>query len=106
MTLKQALQIFGLDDLSGISREDLKLMYKKLAKTKHPDLQGGNSEEYIELQTAFEVLSRYLQYIPNTSKNLADLTKEQFWKSTKKIPANSDKKFNCFKNNLLNKTKS
>jgi len=77
MTLKQALQIFGLDDLSGISREDLKLMYKKLAKTKHPDLQGGNSEEFIELQTAFEVLSRYLQYIPNTNKNLADLTKEQ-----------------------------
>ncbi len=77
MTLKQALQIFGLDDLSGISREELKAIYKKLAKTKHPDLQGGNSEEFIELQTAFEVLSKYLQYIPNTGKNLADLTKEQ-----------------------------
>lgn len=77
MTLKQALQIFDLDDLSGVSKDDLKALYKKLAKTRHPDTSGSSEKDFIELQKAYSVLNKYVTANANGSKDLSNLSKEE-----------------------------
>jgi hypothetical protein len=77
MTLKQALQIFDLEDLSGVTKEDLKSQYKKLAKAKHPDSSGGKDQDFIELQEAFNTLSKYVHTDKGTGKDLTNLSKEE-----------------------------
>ncbi len=77
MTLKKALQIFGLDDLSGVTKDDLKNIYKKLAKTKHPDSTGGDVDDFIELQEAFNTLVKYVHHPNGSNRDLASLTKEE-----------------------------
>ncbi len=77
MTLKKALQIFGLEDLSGVTKDDLKNIYKKLARTKHPDSSGGNVDDFIELQKAFNTLIKYVHHFNENNRDLASLTKEE-----------------------------
>jgi curved DNA-binding protein CbpA len=77
MTLKKALQIFNLEDLSGVTQTDLKSLYKKLAKAKHPDSTGGEDKEFVELQDAFNTLSKYVHTDKGTGKDLHNLSKEE-----------------------------
>ncbi len=77
MTLKQALQIFNLDDLSSVTKEDLRSTYKKLAKSKHPDSGSGKDKDFIELQEAFNILNKYVHTESGTGKDLSTLSKEE-----------------------------
>jgi DnaJ-class molecular chaperone len=54
------MQTFKLYDYLNLdknaSSKDIKKMYRKLAKTHHPDM-GGDSEEFQKIQIAYEILS-------------------------------------------------
>jgi hypothetical protein len=77
MTLKQALQIFDLEDLSGVTKEDLRSLYKKLAKARHPDSSGGKDQDFVELQDAFNTLGKYVHTDQGSGKDLTNLSKEE-----------------------------
>lgn len=89
MTLKQALQIFNLEDLSGISKEELKNLYKKLAKSKHPDSSGGRDTDFIDLQEAYNALGKYVTLDKGSGKDLTTLSKEEilhkYFEDTKEL---------------------
>jgi DnaJ-class molecular chaperone len=53
-TVKEYYTTLGLDENASV--EDLKKAYKKKALETHPD-QGGNQEEFLKVQEAWEVLS-------------------------------------------------
>jgi len=54
--MKDLYQILGIDRTSTI--DQIKLAYKEKVKTLHPD-KGGSEEEFIELMTAYSILSNY-----------------------------------------------
>jgi len=56
MDLKTALSIFKLEAPDQIDLAGLKVLYKKLARLKHPDLSGGDTKEFIKLKEAYHVL--------------------------------------------------
>jgi DnaJ-class molecular chaperone len=54
ITKTAALKILGLE--SGVSPEDIKKAYRKLAMKHHPD-KGGNEEEFKKIKEAYEFLT-------------------------------------------------
>lgn len=55
MDLQKALNIFEIKDLDGMVSKDLKTLYRKHAKSKHPD-QGGKTSDFIDLKEAYLLL--------------------------------------------------
>ncbi|NJK71664.1 MAG: hypothetical protein HC932_05505 [Thermales bacterium] len=53
MDFEKALKIFNLESLENISFDELRAMYKKLAKERHPDMKLGSSEDFVELREAY-----------------------------------------------------
>jgi len=56
--IEKALNILSLPKL--ISREDIKIQYRFLAKKNHPD-KGGNAEKMEQLNTAYTLLMKYIE---------------------------------------------
>ncbi len=56
--INNALEILELPKL--ISRVDLKKQYRFLSKKYHPD-QGGNAQKQEELNTAYTLLTQYIE---------------------------------------------
>lgn len=52
MNLHKALKIFALKEVDSLNLEQLKSFYKKLAKEKHPDRSGSDSQ-FVELREAY-----------------------------------------------------
>jgi hypothetical protein len=86
MDLKTALKIFGLESLDGQNQESLKQVYRKLAKQKHPDKQGGTNESFVELRQGYLFLYAILatqedsndsNLVVSGNKHLKTLTKEE-----------------------------
>jgi len=59
MSMSEAATVFGVSraELSAMSLRELKGLFRKKARELHPD-KGGNHEEFIELSTAYQELSR------------------------------------------------
>ena len=55
--IDKALSVLSLPKL--ISREDIKIQYKFLAKKNHPD-KGGDVEKMEQLNTAYKLLMKYI----------------------------------------------
>jgi DnaJ domain/BSD domain len=77
MTIDIALSIFGLEEaqLGFLTPTEIKEIYRKLAKEKHPDKKGGDSSAFIELKDAYLILSTITQQ--NTGRELVALDKDE-----------------------------
>jgi DnaJ domain len=77
MTLDNALSLFGLSEaqLSYITVDEIKEIYRKLAKEKHPDKSGGDSSQFIHLKDAYLILSTFAQ--SNTGRAMVMLNKDE-----------------------------
>jgi curved DNA-binding protein CbpA len=62
MNKKKALEVFKLVSLKGVTQDILKKEFRKQAKIKHPDSQGGNKEDFVELKEAYELLLELIKY--------------------------------------------
>lgn len=54
----KAVEMFGI--ISKMSKKDIKKRYLKLSKTYHPDLNGGDSEKFLELKKNYDILQEYM----------------------------------------------
>ena len=50
----------SLELLSLTSREHVRKKYLKLSRQYHPDMEGGSTEKFQELQKAYEILMEYM----------------------------------------------
>ena len=101
MDYEAALEVFGLESLEETTFNDFRILYKKLAKKRHPDTKDGSEEAFVELREAYALLSEYGEFAevelnPNAiklvrpSKNaLKALTKDdiikKYYKDTVKL---------------------
>jgi curved DNA-binding protein CbpA len=81
MNYSEALKVFGLNSINGITEEEFKIMYRKLAREKHPDTNNGSSKDFVLLREAFDYLREYgsFQEKKKTRKkekyiNISDIT--------------------------------
>ena len=59
--LRQAMRIFGIESISGISKKELESRRRELMKKYHPDSgKTGNSHKAGEINAAFDLLKRYM----------------------------------------------
>ena len=95
MDLQEALIFFGLKAIEEVSLADLKVIYRKLAKEKHPD-QGGSNSEFVNLRKAFVLIKNELEKTgPKATKTtiitqeLVELNKDEliakYYKDTEKL---------------------
>ncbi|MBC7472005.1 MAG: hypothetical protein H7196_01940 [candidate division SR1 bacterium] len=59
MNYSEALKVFGLNSINGITEEEFKIMYRKLARERHPDTNNGSSKDFVILKEAFDYLREY-----------------------------------------------
>ncbi len=50
----------SLELLSLTSREHVRKKYLKLSRQYHPDMEGGSTEKFQEIQEAYEILVEYM----------------------------------------------
>lgn len=70
MTIKEALLVLGLTKVPP-THEGINLVYKDLAKKRHPDT-GGSEKAFQELQNATEVVRKALDMVMNTRADVED----------------------------------
>lgn len=77
MTLDRALEIFNLSEpqLSYITADEVREIYHKLAKSNHPDKNGGNNGQFIDIKDAYMILSSFSQ--SNTGRALVTMDKDE-----------------------------
>ncbi len=102
MDYEKALEVFELESLNSLTFNDFRVLYKKLAKQKHPDTKSGSEKEFVKLREAYVLLSEYGEFsdeqkkhknalkISKKSKNhLKSLTKDEiinkYFKDTRKL---------------------
>jgi len=56
--IRQALDILGLPTL--ITKEDIKKRYRFVAKSVHPDKEGGSNEAMERVNAAYAILMEYI----------------------------------------------
>ena len=66
MKIEEALLVLGLDKIP-VSQEEITGVYRDLAKTKHPDA-GGSESEFKELQEATELVRAALDLVLNSAE--------------------------------------
>jgi hypothetical protein len=77
MNIKRALEIFGFDSLNDLNSEELKKVYRKLAKERHPDKMGGTNKDFVELRRAYLLLYAEAEKNDDTQKTLKELSKDE-----------------------------
>lgn len=77
MTLDEALNIFSISEsqLDYLTSSEVKNLYRKLAKAKHPDKKGGNNQQFIKLKDAYLIITVIVQQ--NTGRALVALDKDE-----------------------------
>jgi len=104
MNLEKALQIFDLADLTEIDLLTLKELYRKKAKTKHPDKKGGSNKDFVELREAYLILTADLKSrgITTSSRQLKTMSKEeiltQYYRDTTGLQLKIEEMANLQKN--------
>ena len=59
--LKKEIDILGIEEDAVVTIDYFTMKYKKLAKEKHPDKAGGNTEDFQVLQGAYRRVIHYLE---------------------------------------------
>ena len=59
--LKLDLETLRIDETQELTKKFVTAKYKKLAKERHPDREGGNTCKFQELQNAFKRIIKYLE---------------------------------------------
>ena len=59
--LRKDCEILEIDDAKIITKKYVTTKYRKLAKQRHPDRDGGTKEEFQVLQNAYKRVIRYLE---------------------------------------------
>jgi len=97
MDLAQALEVFGIDEVGELDADSLKIVYRTLAKQKHPDRSGGNSVAFVELKEAYVFLQKYFIENPahgSSNKKLKTLSKEEllenYYRDTRQLQLRLD----------------
>lgn len=67
MKINDALKIFNLENIEEINNFELSKIYKKTALKLHPD-KGGNTEQFKDLTTAYDMLKTLIE-LNNVEKN-------------------------------------
>lgn len=67
MTLVDAMKVFGIVDISTMTEDDIKKLYRRLMRRNHPDI-GGSDEKAKEINTANELLNSAIQHIVEARK--------------------------------------
>ena len=70
MKIVDALLVLGLEKIPS-TQEDISLVFRELAKSKHPDT-GGSEEAFKELQQATEVVRAALELVLNSAEQLSE----------------------------------
>lgn len=68
MSIVEALEWFGLNDISAVDIKELKKKYKKLMIKYHPDNCNGDEEKAKDIVEAFNVINDALKEINNYNK--------------------------------------
>jgi curved DNA-binding protein CbpA len=106
MNLQKALEIFDIDSLDEMSKDEIKKIYRKQAGQKHPDKEGGSSQEFVELRQAYLYI---LSHFPNktikkTGKDLKELSKDEildkYFQDTKDLQLKLDSYESVTKNQI------
>ena len=95
MDLKAALAYFSIASINEVSLVELKAIYRRLAKEKHPD-QGGTNNDFVSLRRAFVLLKNELEkFSPSNGKSsiitqeIVELNKDEllskYYKDTEKL---------------------
>lgn len=77
MNIKRALEVFGFESLNDLNSEELKKVYRKLAKERHPDKLGGTNKDFVELRRAYLLLYSEAEKNADTQKSLKELSKDE-----------------------------
>ena len=59
--LKKDCETLDIEDIENITIKHVTAKYKKLAKLRHPDREGGTTEGFQVLQSAYKRVIRYLE---------------------------------------------
>ena len=59
--LRKDCEILEIDDAKSITKQYVTTKYRKLAKQRHPDRDGGTKEEFQVLQNAYKRVIRHLE---------------------------------------------
>jgi curved DNA-binding protein CbpA len=76
MNLEVSSRWFGLQNMKGVTLDDLKKRYHHLAQMYHPD-KGGSSDDFIKLREAYTFLQDYIAN-PKTEENQNSKPKTDF----------------------------
>ena len=91
MNYYDALRVFSIDNVTDLSQDNLKKIYRKLAKKWHPDVCGSD-EKYKEIQAAYEILRKNIKELGINNLAQNTLKKES-------IIVTLESLVNLFKNN-------
>ena len=71
--VKDDLMIMNIDDSQELTKHHVTAQYKKLAKQRHPDKNGGTKEAFQELQNAYK---RIIKFIEDREQNDEDIIED------------------------------
>jgi hypothetical protein len=78
--LKKDLVTLSIETWDNLSIRFVTLKYKRLAKERHPDREGGNKGEFQDLQNAYKRVIAYLEDAMDVEESDIDFEKEFFMK--------------------------
>ena len=78
--LKKDLEVMEISEVENLTTRFVTAKYRRLAKERHPDRDGGNTGVFQELQGAYKRIIRYLEELENYEEE-EDFEKEFFMKN-------------------------
>ena len=79
--IKKDLETLQIVEGKNITIKYVTMKYKKLAKERHPDKDGGSTDNFQELQTAFRRIVEYLEEINDEEEDDDNFEAEFFMKN-------------------------
>ena len=78
---KKDLDTLRIEQIENLTQRYVTLKYKRLAKEKHPDREGGITSEFQELQIAYKRIINHLEDSEKDEVQEVDFEKEFFMKN-------------------------
>jgi len=103
MTITSALELFDIVSINGLTADQLKRMYRELAKEYHPDKENGDDKKFVELKTAYMMLAKELLKNPTAgveTRDLKTLTKEEIVEKYEKDTINLKNQITLFRSSF------
>ena len=80
LQLKKDLETLSIETWDNLTIRFVTLKYKRLAKERHPDREGGDKSEFQDLQNAYKRVIAYLEETMDVEETDIDFEKEFFTK--------------------------